>query len=82
MTTNKPTPAAAALAAAVLAAVITPQEAAARLNVTPQTIRRWCDAGRLPHRRAGDAYLIFWPTSDDADQTDPSADQTSAEPRP
>lgn len=34
-------------------------EAAARLNVTPQTIRNWVRAGRLTHITAGKSFRIL-----------------------
>lgn len=30
---------------------ISPQQAASRLNLSPHTVRKWCDAGLLPSKR-------------------------------
>jgi excisionase family DNA binding protein len=38
--------------------LLTPKEAAPRLGVTIQTVRRWCEQGKIESRKVGSRYMI------------------------
>lgn len=41
-----------------MADLLTPEEVAARLRVTPAAVRKWCRSGALPASRAGKLWRI------------------------